>query len=944
MLRSVLVIAGLLILCLAPPALTAADVDLLERYPATLDVSPEPRGYEWTCGKEDVWRLKSFNFKVGDTFQVELKAAQVVLGHHESSVLWAVVIPDQPGEVVKASAGQGEHVTSVWLRFHPARLKEFFPPDTVVERGDAAVLALARRLATHKLRNSWHSNGLPMVPARGAGTFDVETREGPRRFFAFDTDKAEVNYGDVKRPLPVPRKLGRDAALAVFDKVWEAFDREYAMFVVKPDVDWAKLRDEFRPRAADAGDNFEVAEVLGEMLVHLKDLHVFVRVDSFDVPGFNRRRPLNANRKSLPLKVGNVTTVSGELSWCVTADRIGFIAIDRLTDPKLPQQFLEVLERMAETRGIIIDLRYNGGGAEPLAQEIAGSFLDRPRVYAQSQYREGPLHGDLGRPKKSLCRPKDPWHYVGPVIVLQGQRTMSSAESFVLMLAQCPQVTTMGDRTAGSSGNPRLLDAGEGIVVNLPRWNPLDAEGKPFDGVGILPKVAIDAADDAFQKGGDPVLDAAVKRLLAGKFAGKVLELRPGARIADDQPKVVEVSPAANAEGIDPVTEIRIRFDRPMNPESYLLNWRPRRKEDFRSTGFRLRGAIRYLPESNEFVIPVILTPSATHRLEVAAERAPRGKPMQRYFESADGVPAAPHAWEFRTGDLRPQENAAAGKGPRGDPKAKAAVVRLADSAQESARIAEAGRSEPLRLLVARVRNRRRALKSLVETVTNRTARTDQPLWFQMLKVEQSARFWWQGKAQFRTDASAYFIPGVPLLVGGDDRQCWSLIGERFVTAAADVPQKNVFIADALRAASDKTDEAVIEELQLEYLGEEQHGDVPCHRLRSWRRREKLETGLVQSDYRDWLFDAKTLLPVVLEEFGSDIPLRLEFTHEKIDEELPTEIFAPPADTDIKPVGVEPLGEGFDNYFLNAMDGSSGKISVRWGKFGKRGMNSSGLN
>lgn len=90
---------------------------------------------------------------------------------------------------------------------------------------------------------------------------------------------------------------------------------------------------------------------------------------------------------------------------------------------------------------------------------------------------------------------------------------MSSAEAFVLMLAACPHVTTMGDRTAGSSGNPRQLDVGAEIIVNLPRWIPRDASGKSFDTVGIQPDIPVKTTPEEFTRTADPVLSAALKRL-----------------------------------------------------------------------------------------------------------------------------------------------------------------------------------------------------------------------------------------------------------------------------------------------------------------------------------------------------------------------------------------------------------------------------------------------
>ena len=130
-----------------------------------------------------------------------------------------------------------------------------------------------------------------------------------------------------------------------------------------------------------------------------------------------------------------------------------------------------------------------------------------------SQYRDGPNHNDLGPKHKRSFKPSPRWYYVGPVVVLQGQRTMSSAEAMVLMMAQCPNVTTMGDRTAGSSGNPRQIDVGAGIVVNLPRWIPMDSNGKSFDSIGVQPDLLVETSSKEFTRVNDPVLGTALQHL-----------------------------------------------------------------------------------------------------------------------------------------------------------------------------------------------------------------------------------------------------------------------------------------------------------------------------------------------------------------------------------------------------------------------------------------------
>jgi peptidase S41-like protein/tricorn protease-like protein/Big-like domain-containing protein len=634
-------------------AVTASAVatDLAQEYPATLDFSESQQGYAWQSGPQDVWHLKEFDYELGDGFCLRLGPSQIVFGCHESNVLWASVFPDEPGEIVAASAGKGERITSIWLRFHPARLGELFPEQAVVGQGDASLLPRARRLAAHKMHGCWHAGNLPMVPWKKSIVFDLETYEGARRYYFLDTDTGEIEYEDYFRthPLPVAKPLDSVTALEAFDEVWEAFDRDYAMFVIKPQVDWAKLRQTYGPRAAEVSTNHELASIISEMLDHLEDLHVYVTVDGEYIPGYSRDRPLNANPKALPRLIGEITETGHDLDWGRTEDGIGYVNIHQLSDSALPGTFDELLAEMADTSGLILDLRHNGGGAEPLGCAIAGRLLDRPRVYSVSQFRDGPEHTDLTPKYERTCGPEGPWRYTGPTAVLQGRKTMSSAESFVLALAQCPQVTTLGDCTAGSSGNPRSLEAGAGIVVNLPQWIDMDPTGKPIDVVGVPPDVKVEAKSAEFAEEEDPVLVAALDHL-RGLLQGEgprpedVLIRRPGVPLPSDRPNVISVSPAPDANDVDPVTEIRIRFDRPMDPNFMYLQADPDDAGSFRR--FRLRRSPRYLSETREFVFPVRLRPGSQYQFSFPALA---DIPDMESFWSRDGLTAVPYAWQFTT-------------------------------------------------------------------------------------------------------------------------------------------------------------------------------------------------------------------------------------------------------------------------------------------------------
>jgi len=159
-------------------------------------------------------------------------------------------------------------------------------------------------------------------------------------------------------------------------------------------------------------------------------------------------------------------------------------------------------------------VRANGGGSEPTAQVFAGCFLQRSAVYAKNTTRrDGNFIGPFDRavePNKN--RPP----FRGRSAVLMGQGTISSSESFVMMMKQAPGCTLIGDRTAGSSGNPKPVDLGNGVTVLVPSWKDLRLNGTCLEGEGFAPDIAVKVAPEAFEKA-DPVLEMALRTLRGNK-------------------------------------------------------------------------------------------------------------------------------------------------------------------------------------------------------------------------------------------------------------------------------------------------------------------------------------------------------------------------------------------------------------------------------------------
>lgn len=490
-------------------------VDLLQRYPTKLtvgDTRPE-KARSWDFTEGDIFQVTQFRLAVGKELRLDIGPADLGIGHCVDGAVWAVVIPRDNGTLASGGTNQ-EVIAHVWLRFHPREITRLFPPETVSAAGATNLLAEIRVIANAKMNSSWQAGGRAMIPEPKDMTVDVDTKGGPRRFFVVDTEAQTAQYVDAfeNRPVRLPPPLTPDLAESAFDQLWEAFDQKYAMFVLRPEVDWTALREQYRPKALACKSTYEFAEVCADMLKNLRDLHVWLTVAGSSVPVFNRPRAANANPQAYQAILGSLNQKES-VAWAVTSNHIGFIAIFGWDNSEIPAECGEALEQMRDTRGLIVDVRLNGGGGEPLAEQFAGRFLEKDFVYAYSQFRNGFSHTNLTEKYERKLGPHGPWRYNRPVVLLIGQKCMSSNESFIGMMTGDPEVTTMGDHTCGSSGNPEIIHLPLDMTVSVPQWIDHLPDGAVLDERGFQPQIPFKPSPGAFEGDRDDLLTAALARL-----------------------------------------------------------------------------------------------------------------------------------------------------------------------------------------------------------------------------------------------------------------------------------------------------------------------------------------------------------------------------------------------------------------------------------------------
>ena len=277
-------------------------------------------------------------------------------------------------------------------------------------------------------------------------------------------------------------------------------------------VDWEREFKRWERKLTQAKSAEQFASFAGQMLAAAEDKHIWLKVGDQTFASFRRPVTPNANVEKLSTWVPRYKQRCANVYSGRFDDGIGYLAITGL--PNDPAGALDMalkgIEMYAEAPGLILDLRLNGGGSETIAQQIAGCFVDEPVKYAQHVNRDPRAEGGFSKVYDRVLQPNaNGPRYRGKIAVLTGGVVMSSAEAFLLMMKQTPRCKLFGETSQGASGNPKPHELSNGVVVFLPSWQAMTADGAAFEGVGIRPDVEIKATAADF-KDRDPVLDAAL--------------------------------------------------------------------------------------------------------------------------------------------------------------------------------------------------------------------------------------------------------------------------------------------------------------------------------------------------------------------------------------------------------------------------------------------------
>lgn len=170
--------------------------------------------------------------------------------------------------------------------------------------------------------------------------------------------------------------------------------------------------------------------------------------------------------------------------------------------------------------GVIIDMRYNGGGSGWLADQMAAYFFDKEIVVGNTaRYSKdtGEFYMDPGD-EASMIPPRAALQYSGPVAVLVGPACASACEFFSYNMTVNDRAIIVGEYPSdGAGGSVEQFLMPEGIYTQMTIGRAVDAEGNiHLEGKGVVPTVKVPITIETLQKeanGEDVILEAAEKAL-----------------------------------------------------------------------------------------------------------------------------------------------------------------------------------------------------------------------------------------------------------------------------------------------------------------------------------------------------------------------------------------------------------------------------------------------
>jgi hypothetical protein len=301
-----------------------------------------------------------------------------------------------------------------------------------------------------------------------------------------------------------------------FDFLWQEAKEKYAFFDYKG-IDWDEVYREYNPRIQEDTRQIELFNVLFEMLNELRDGHVNL-YSAFNQARYDIRLlgPENIDFRLIKENyLGEDFYITGPFAHDFLAEgEVAYVRYSSFSNAVSNFDMDFLFLRYQETKGMIIDLRQNGGGSLTNMYTILNRFAQEKTLIYNSFIKTGPGTDEFSEAQPAYLEPvdEDRLQYDKPVIVLTDRGTYSAASFFALATKALPNFRLLGDTTGGGLGIPNGGQLPNGWTYRFSISQTISPDGENYEnGVPVDEQVIFGPVNQI--QGVDPVIDRAVEIL-----------------------------------------------------------------------------------------------------------------------------------------------------------------------------------------------------------------------------------------------------------------------------------------------------------------------------------------------------------------------------------------------------------------------------------------------
>lgn len=302
------------------------------------------------------------------------------------------------------------------------------------------------------------------------------------------------------------------------EALWKIIDEHYCFLDYKQQeygLDWDAVHQKYKERVKGSLTRKQQFEVLCDMLGELRDGHVNLSA-AHDIGRYwswFEDYPTNFSDTLIRRYMGTDYQIASGISYKILDDNIGYIRYESFSDPIGEGNLNEALSHMILCRGLIIDIRSNGGGMLTNAEKLAARFCQEKTLVGYYQHKTGPGHQDFSDKEARYLEPSANVRWNKPAVVLTNRRVYSAANEFAVYMKTLPNVRLVGDHTGGGAGMPFTSSLPCGWTVRFSAVPMYDAQEESTE-FGIEPDYNVQQTDEDFARGEDTLIEFARQLLV----------------------------------------------------------------------------------------------------------------------------------------------------------------------------------------------------------------------------------------------------------------------------------------------------------------------------------------------------------------------------------------------------------------------------------------------